>query len=125
LSFDIDDWIPGFTFFVFILTPTVIVVYFIMLVVSRWFQNRHPTEPKMKKSFAEIIGYLPIVYLFFPLYEIAEYLYGTRASVTDRLFTVHFHYAVWLILLVGIGQVCYYFASIGKREEVGASEVMD
>ena len=120
MSFNIDDWIPNFTLFVLILTPMVLAILFIVLIISRWLRLRTPGEPrpKRKMSFAELIGLIPALYLIEPIWEIGEYLNGTRDEIVDRLFTYHFPIFMFLVLCVGLGQVGYYWISMGTAGEV-------
>ena len=120
MSFNIDDWIPNFTLFVLILTPTVLALLFIILIIQRWLRLRTPGEPRPKRtmSFAELIGLIPALYLIEPIWEIGEYLNGTRDEIVDRLFTYHFPIFMFLVLCVGLGQVGYYWISMGTAGEV-------
>lgn len=118
MSFNIDDWIPNFTLFVYILAPMVLALIFIMIILSRWFSLRKANEPKRRMSFAELIGLIPALYLIEPIWEIGEYLNGTRDEIVDRLFTYHFPIFMFLVLCVGMGQVGYYWLSMGTAGEV-------
>ena len=103
VDFDIDSIFPNFTFFVMMLAPFIIVLTFVFVALSRWLGWRVRKIPVGKVE--RYLGYVPVLYLFFPIYEIGQYLWGMRDSIVDRLFTYHFPIIVYLILFVGIGQV--------------------
>lgn len=112
MAFDIDSFIPSFKFFVFILGPTLMVLIFAVFMIRIYFNRKKGQDTK--KSFPEIIGYIPIIYMFFPIYEIGEYLAGTRSSIVGRLFSYHFGMMMFLIVLTGICQVIYYWMQHGR-----------
>lgn len=118
MAFNIDDWIPNFTLFVYVLAPLILGIIFIMIILSRWFNLRKVGEPRAKLTFADKIGLIPALYLIEPIWEIGEYLNGTRDTIFDRLFTYHFPIFMFLVLCVGIGQVGYYWISMGTAGEV-------
>ena len=107
LAFSIDEWFPNWSLFVYYLLPITIAILFIMAILYRYFTRRRMT-------FAEMINYIPVMYMFFVAYEIGEYLIGDRATIMDRLFEVHFQNMMFLIVVVGIAQVLYYFVSERK-----------
>ena len=108
-AFDVDSVIPNFTLFVMILAPMLMVVIFVIYLIRRYFEGKDT-----KKNFPEIVGYIPVIYMFFPLYEMGEYLAGTRSSIMDRLFGYHFGMIMFLIVLTGICQVIYYWMQHGR-----------
>jgi len=112
--FNIDDFIPNFKLFIFVLTPTILIFLFLMVLLSRWMKKK----PRKGKSWAELIGYIPIIYLISPLIEIYQYMVGEREDLIDRLFSHHFPILMFLIVCVGIGQVSYYWVSMGPAGEV-------
>lgn len=116
MSFDINQFIPNFTLFVFILAPMIITILFVMTVASKWFQGK--ARKKKRRSWAQLIGYIPAIYLVSPVIEIYQYLVGERASFVPRLFGYHFPILMFLIICTGIGQVCYYWVSMGPAGEV-------
>lgn len=117
MVFDIDAWIPNFTLFVFVLAPMVLMLFVVMVLASRWLKLGDK-GPKKRMTFAEMLGLIPALYLLQPFYEIAEYLYGTRTEIVDRLFIYHFPIFMFLVVCIGIGQVVYYWLSMGTAGEV-------
>lgn len=117
MSFNIDEWIPNFTFFVFYLAPLIIAIVFVMIILSRWSGIGKP-KPKRKLNFAQMLGLIPALYLIEPIWEMGEYLNGTRSEIADRLLLWHFPIFMFLVLCVGIGQVGYYWISMGDAGEV-------
>ena len=117
MTFDIDAWIPNFTLFIYILAPFILMLFAIMILASRWLKLEDK-GPKKSMTFAEMLGLIPALYLLQPIYEIGEYLYGTRTGIVDRLFLDHFPIFMFLVLCVGIGQVGYYWLSMGDAGEV-------
>lgn len=113
--FNIDDFIPNFKLFIYVLTPLILIFLFVMVLVSRWFKKK-PTGKG--KSWAELIGYIPAIYLVSPIIEIYQYMIGERTNLIERLFSYHFPIMMFLIVCVGIGQVCYYWVSMGPGGEV-------
>lgn len=107
MAFSIDEWFPNWTLFVYWLLPITIAILFIMAILYRFFTRRRMT-------FAEMINYIPMMYMFFVAYEIGEYLIGDRATIMDRLFEVHFQNMMFLIVCIGIAQVLYYFTTERK-----------
>lgn len=110
MSWSLDAWFPNFTLFVVYLAPALLLIIFATLIFSRIFRwdltpNKLPTK---HRTMAEMLGYFPLVYIFFPIWDIAEYVFGQRSSILDRLFTFHFPNMMFIIVLVGIGQVLYY-----------------
>lgn len=118
MAFNIDDWIPNFTLFVFVLTPLILSTIFIMIILSRWLGLKKAGQKKPKLTFAQLIGLIPALYLIEPIWEIGEYLNGTRSEIADRLLLYHFPIFMFLVLCVGIGQVGYYWISMGDHGEV-------
>jgi hypothetical protein len=104
MAFDVGSFVPNWELFVEWLLPITLAVIFAMALVYRFFTRKRMT-------FAEMLNYIPVAYLFFVFYEIGEYMYGTREHIWDRLFTMHFPNMMFLIVCVGIGQVLYYFNS--------------
>lgn len=113
MAWDLDGIFPNFTLFVLILAPVMVILIFSLTLLMRFFRvGKVQKEPK---SFYEIIGYLPAIYLFFPIWEIAEYILGTRTSILDRLFEIHFPNMMFLIVLTGIAQILWVFLNIEDR----------
>ena len=107
MAWSIDEWFPNWSLFVYWLLPITLAILFIMAILFRFFTRRRMT-------FAEMLNYIPVVYLFFVAYEVGEYLIGDRDTIMDRLFDIHFPNMMFLIVVVGIGQVLYYFMSEKK-----------
>jgi len=103
-AWNIDEWFPNWSLFVQWLLPITLAIIAAMALIYRYLTRRRMT-------FAEMLNYLPVTYLFFVFYEVGEYMYGTRATITDRLFEVHLWNMMFLIVVVGIGQVLYYYTS--------------
>jgi hypothetical protein len=112
--FNIDEFIPNFTLFLFVLAPTILIFLFVMVLLSRWMKRK----PGKGKSWAELIGYIPMIYLISPIIEIYQYFIGERDDMIQRLFGYHFPIMMFLIVCVGIGQVSYYWVSMGPAGEV-------
>lgn len=104
MAFNIDEWFPNWSLFVYWLLPIILAVVFAMAIIYRFLTRRRMT-------FAEILNYIPVVYLFAVVWEVGEYLIGDRETIADRLFAVHFPNMMFIIVCVGIGQVIYYFVS--------------
>lgn len=112
--FNIDNFIPNFKLFVFVLTPMILIFLFIMVMISKWYKR-----PKGQgKSWAQLMGYIPTLYLLSPMIETYQYMVGERSDFIDRLFSWHFPIMMFLIIIVGISQVCYYWVSMGPSGEV-------
>jgi len=115
-----DDWVPNFTLFVLLLTPLVCVLVFSLAAFARYLRVRG-TKPK--RTLLEFAGYLPIVYMIFPMWDIGQYLLGYREFITERLFVFHFANLLSIIVLVGIVQVVYIIfkgsGDLGLNEGVG------
>lgn len=116
MAFDIDSWIPNFRLFVMILAPLVLILFAIMVLASRWLKIGKGAKKRM--TFAEMLGLIPALYLLQPMYEMGEYLYGTRTEIVERLFLYHFPIFMFIVVCVGIGQVVYYWLSMGDAGEV-------
>ena len=112
--FNIDEFIPNFKLFIYVLTPTILIFLFVMVLLSRWMKKRSGKG----KSWAELIGYIPMIYLISPIIEIYQYFVGERDDMIQRLFGYHFPILMFLIVCVGIGQVSYYWVSMGPAGEV-------
>lgn len=119
MAIDIDNWIPNFTLFIYVLAPIVLMLFAIMVLASKWLKLEDK-GPKKRMTFAEMLGIIPALYLLQPMYEIGEYLYGTRTEIVDRLFLYHFPIFMFLVVCVGIGQVVYYWLSMGTAGEVAS-----
>jgi len=103
MAIDIDSFIPNFTMFMY-LTAIAIAAIFLIILAYRWATRRRLT-------FADMLEYMPAIYMIFVLYEVGEYLVGTRSTIMDRLFEIHFYNMMFLIVCIGIAQVVYYFIS--------------
>ena len=117
MAFNIDDWIPNFTLFVLYLAPLILFLIAGFVIVSR-FYNLRRGEKKTKKYFVDYVGYLPALYLIAVIYEIGEYLFGIRETIADRLFLYHFPIFMFLTVVAGIFQVCWYWLFMGPKGEV-------
>jgi len=113
--FDIDNFIPNFKLFIFVITPTILLFLFLLVPLSRWMKRK---PKKGGKSWAELIGYIPVIYLISPLIEIYQYMIGERSEIAPRSFGYHYPIIMFLIVCVGIGQVSYYWVSMGPGGEV-------
>lgn len=119
MSFYIDDWFPHFTFFVFIIAPILIAIFFIVILISRWIKLPWPTPDPKKRKLAHYLGFAPVAYFLFPIYDIYLYMIGQQTDTVWRLFTVHFPYLMCIIVLTGLGQVvCFAFGA--KYHDGGA-----
>lgn len=108
MSYNFDLWFPMFTFFVLILGPVLMVIIFFMTFLSRWLKLKPKAYYAEKHKWVEYLSYIPIIYLFFVFYHIAEYLWGSLPNLYVILFTVDLPAMVTIIILVGIGQCTYY-----------------
>jgi len=121
LAFDIDAWFPNFTLFVFVLAPVLLLVLFSMTILERLGKIPPARQPRKEgRNFSEILGLIPVVYITWPLWEIAEYLIGVRDTINDRLWQFHMPVIMELIIVVGVGQVLYYFYATRPVKEVVA-----
>ena len=116
MAFNVDDWIPNFTLFVYVLAPLVVSIVFIMIIISRWLGLEKNKRAKL--DFAQLLGLIPALYLIEPIWEIGEYLRGIRTEIAQRLLLYHFPIFMFLVVCVGIGQVGYYWISMGDHGEV-------
>ena len=99
----IDYLFPNMTLFLYLTAIS------IALIIILWLAYRWLTRTRM--TFAQLLNFIPIIYFFAVCYEVGEYLLGDRATIVDRLFSMHFRNMMFLIVVVGIGQVLYYFLS--------------
>ena len=105
MSFNINDWFPHFTFFVLILTPILVVLTYALIAFSRFFKVRPGPVQTKGMQVGVYLGYIPIIFMFFPIWEIGEYIMGYRTEVVGRLFSWHLPILMYVIVLTGIGQV--------------------
>ena len=111
--YEIDQWFPGFTIFILVLMPVMVVAIYLMIMAMKYFNLRFKPVSQRRQKVAKWLN-LPIVaYMIFPLYDIASYFNQDLDSVSDRLFSVHLVNLTFIIIIVGIAQVfCY--ASYGR-----------
>jgi hypothetical protein len=110
--FNIDDWFPNFHFFVIIITPILIAIFFIAILLSRWIKIKWPIPSPYQQKLAFYIGFAPVIYMLWPLYDIIQYIMGTQTTIIAKLFTVHLPWLMCIIVLTGLGQVvCYTFGA--------------
>ena len=102
--FNINDWFPHFTFFVLILTPFLIILTYGLIAISRFFKLKPNTVKTKGMKVGVYLGYVPIIYMFFAIWEIGEYIMGYRTEIVGRLFSWHLPLIMYVIVLTGIGQ---------------------
>ena len=122
MSYGFDLWFPQFTLFALMLGPIIMVIVFSFTVLSRWLGIKPKSYRADKHKWVEYLSYVPMVYLFFPVYHMAEYLWGSLPNLYTTLFTVDLPAMTTIILLVGIGQCTYYilFGRIsGDKQVIG------
>ena len=105
MTFALDEWFPNFTLFVMVLTPALILLTYAMIAISRFMKLKPIGESSRGMKIGTYLGYVPILYMFWPLLEIAEYIMGDRGEIVSRLFTYHFENVMIIIVIVGIGQI--------------------
>lgn len=114
----LNDWFPNFDLFVLVIAPIIVSILFVMVLISRWLHLKSQA-PRVKNTFAELIGYIPVIILFFVFWEILEYLLQVRETVADRLFDYWLPTLTWIIIFIGIAQVLYYFVADWNSERAG------
>lgn len=105
MAFNLDAWFPNFTLFVLILTPVLIIITYALISISRFMKLEPIGNDTKGMKIGTYLGYVPILYMFYPIWEIAEYIMGNRGEVVARLFTYHFGNLMILIVIVGMGQI--------------------
>lgn len=104
MDFQIDEWFPNFTMFMWLTFVCCVSIFFIT--VAYWWATRR------RMTFAELIAVIPALYLIFVFYEAYTWWNeGIPGDFYQRLFVVHFWNMMFLIVLVGLGQVLYFFVS--------------
>jgi hypothetical protein len=104
MNFNIDDWIPNFTLFMWLTFVCCVSIFFILL--AYWWATRR------RLTFAEYLAFIPAIYMIFVFYEAwTWWTEGTPDNFFQRLFVQHFYNMMFLVLCVGIGQVLYFFVS--------------
>lgn len=114
--FNIDEFIPNFNLFVFLLTPMILLILFVMVVASKWFKSEKKTRKKV--MLIELISYVPAIYLLLVVIEVYQYMTGERSDIIQRLFSYHFPIMMLFIISTGIIQVIYYAVTMGPAGEV-------
>jgi len=105
MSFSLDEWFPNFTLFVLVLTPALILITYALIAISRFMKLKPIGNDTKGMKIGTYLGYVPILYMFYPVWEIAQYIMGNRGDVVARLFTYHFGNIMIIIVIVGIGQI--------------------
>lgn len=120
MAYDFDAWFPEFTFFALILGPILMVVVFTFTFLSRWLRLKPRKYRPEKHKWVEYLSYIPVAYLGFVVYHIAEYLWGSEIHLYNTLFYTDLPAMSTIIILVGIGQCAYYliFTNISGEPEV-------
>lgn len=104
MDFEVDEWFPNFTMFMWLTFVCCTAIFFI--IIAYWWATRR------RMTFAELISLIPGLYMIFVFYEAYTWwAEGTPSDFFQRLFVVHFWNMMFLIVLVGIGQVLYFFVS--------------
>jgi len=105
MTFNLDEWFPNFTLFVLVLAPALILITYALISISRFMKLQPIGNDTKGMKIGTYLGYVPILYMFYPVWEIAQYIMGNRGDVVARLFTYHFGNIMIIIVIVGIGQI--------------------
>lgn len=107
MNFNVDEWFPNFSLFMWLTLVCCAAIFFIM--IAYWWATRR------RLTFAELIAFLPGLYMIFVFYEgWTWWSEGTPSDFLQRLFVAHFYNIMFLVVCVGIGQVLYFFVSERK-----------